>query len=89
MGQSGSKGSEGGGSEEEGLSSGDTRLDIDSLGSGLRDGRFKNVVVMCGAGISTKAGVPDFRSPSAGLYFKVNVTFSRKQSNRLGGSRTR
>jgi len=71
MGQSGSKGSEGSGSEGEDLSSGDARLDIDSLGSGLRDGRFKNVVVMCGAGISTKAGVPDFRSPSAGLYFKI------------------
>ena len=55
-------------------------MDIDSLGSGLRDGRFKNVVVMCGAGISTKAGVPDFRSPSAGLYFKVNVAFRKASS---------
>ena len=60
-------------------------MDIDSLGSGLRDGRFKNVVVMCGAGISTKAGVPDFRSPSAGLYFKVNMAFRKAASNQILG----
>ena len=36
-------------------------------------GEYKNIVVMCGAGISVNAGIPDFRSPSAGtvLYCAV------------------
>jgi len=41
------------------------------LVAGILENRYKNVVVMCGAGISTNAGIPDFRSPSAGLYFKL------------------
>ncbi|XP_027487186.1 NAD-dependent protein deacetylase sirtuin-2-like [Corapipo altera] len=43
-------------------------LSLDGVSRFLRSERCKNIVCMVGAGISTSAGIPDFRSPGTGLY---------------------
>lgn len=41
---------------------------VDAVAELIKDGKANNIVVMTGAGISTSAGIPDFRSPETGLY---------------------
>jgi len=48
---------------------------LKQIALGLKAGRYKNVIVMTGAGMSTAAGIPDFRSPDKGLYATLKVTF--------------
>ena len=44
------------------------RYSYDQLVQGLKAGKYKQVCVCTGAGISVDAGIPDFRSPKTGLY---------------------
>jgi len=43
-------------------------LDLDGVVEYIKEGKAKNIIVMAGAGISTSAGIPDFRTPGTGLY---------------------
>ncbi|KAJ6585363.1 DHS-like NAD/FAD-binding domain-containing protein [Mycena capillaripes] len=42
--------------------------DIPGLAEYIASDKCKNIVLMLGAGVSTSAGIPDFRSPETGLY---------------------
>lgn len=41
---------------------------IEHVAALLKSNKTRRVIVMAGAGISTSAGIPDFRSPNTGLY---------------------
>jgi NAD+-dependent protein deacetylase SIR2 len=41
---------------------------LEALADYIKSGKANKIVVMTGAGISTSAGIPDFRSPDTGLY---------------------
>ena len=59
-----------------------TSLNIEKICEKIKNNEIKRIIVMCGAGISTSAGIPDFRSPSTGLYVSlIHSEYHRSNPN--------
>ncbi|XP_070563240.1 NAD-dependent protein deacetylase sirtuin-2-like [Ptychodera flava] len=48
-------------------------LSLEGVVKYIKAGKCKNIITMAGAGISTAAGIPDFRSAGTGLYDSLDV----------------
>ncbi|KAM0121086.1 Sir2 histone deacetylase Hst2 [Aspergillus fumigatus] len=49
----------------------DKMTDIENIANLIKSGQVHKIVVLVGAGISTAAGIPDFRSPETGIYDRL------------------
>lgn len=41
---------------------------IEKIAASLKDGKYKRILIVAGAGVSCSAGIPDFRTPGTGIY---------------------
>ncbi|KAL1415498.1 hypothetical protein MTO96_029216 [Rhipicephalus appendiculatus] len=57
--------------EEKAEKPGDLLSHLNGIVRYIKSGKCKNIIAMIGAGISTAAGIPDFRSPNSGIYSKL------------------
>jgi len=48
---------------------------MDNLVDQIKQGKYTQIVVMVGAGISTSCGIPDFRSANTGLYSQIAIKY--------------
>ncbi|XP_046971240.1 NAD-dependent protein deacetylase sirtuin-2-like [Vanessa cardui] len=46
-------------------------VSLDGVAKWIKNVRCRNIITLAGAGISTSAGIPDFRSPHTGLYHNL------------------
>ena len=46
-------------------------LDIKGLANYIKNGYCQKILILTGAGISVKSGIPDFRSPGTGIYDNI------------------
>ena len=57
--------------EKPSLIKGLSSLDIKGLAGYIKNGYAKKILILTGAGISVKSGIPDFRSPGTGIYDNI------------------
>ena len=49
------------------------QIKVEDIAKSFREGTYKRVLVVSGAGVSCSAGIPDFRTPGSGLYSNLNA----------------